>query len=160
MEAPKKFSDLMGEVKALPASARAFEGPPELNQVRVAAVSPLRISYVDGGLTARATDTPPSVVRQLVHGPLLPYSTLDLHGLSVIEASAELRAMIPSARRKGLRCLVVISGRGIHSPGGIPTIAELVVTELSVTLAAHVLAFRTAPPRFGGEGALIVRLRP
>jgi DNA-nicking Smr family endonuclease len=83
-----------------------------------------------------------------------------LHGLTAARASAELRVTVPAARRQGLRCLVVISGRGIHSPGGHSTIAELVVTELSVTLAAHVLAFRTAPPRFGGEGALVVRLRP
>jgi DNA-nicking Smr family endonuclease len=41
-----------------------------------------------------------------------------------------------------------------------PVLPEVAVECLSEALADHVLAFATAPSKWGGLGALIVRLRP
>jgi DNA-nicking Smr family endonuclease len=57
--------------------------------------------------------------------------------------------------------VLVIVGKGKHSPGGRAILRQEVATWLSRPPAAqHVLAFRTAPAALGGTGGVTVLLAP
>ncbi|GFR47969.1 hypothetical protein Agub_g9793 [Astrephomene gubernaculifera] len=49
-----------------------------------------------------------------------PPGELDLHGLRVTEAVAEVQKAISRARKDGQQQLVLIVGRGLHSADGVP----------------------------------------
>ena len=42
-------------------------------------------------------------------------ATIDLHGLTVAEAQEQLRSLFIDAHRKGLKKVLIIHGKGIHS---------------------------------------------
>jgi len=84
---------------------------------------------------------------------------IDLHGLSAAEARRELTAELQEAFAEGVRGVLVVHGRGVHSEGG-PVLKGGVVDWLTgPPLASLVLAFATAQPRDGGAGASYVLLR-
>jgi DNA-nicking Smr family endonuclease len=71
-----------------------------------------------------------------------------------------IASRIESARARGLRCVVLIHGRGRRSETGESVLRESVPGWLSkAPCATHVLAFAPAPKRLGGEGATLVLLR-
>ena len=85
---------------------------------------------------------------------------LDLHGLSRDEAKAEVVRFVTEARRDGERCVLIITGRGKSSPGGVSVLRETLPRWLSrQPLHAHILAFATARQVDGGPGAFYVLLR-
>jgi DNA-nicking Smr family endonuclease len=90
-----------------------------------------------------------------------PRATLDLHGESAETARRRL-ALFLAAERTSVRALVlVIVGKGRHSPDGHAVLREEIAAWLSTPpAAAHVLAFRTAPRELGGSGAVLVLLAP
>src|SRR5262249_38955368 len=84
---------------------------------------------------------------------------LDLHGLTAAEARRELERELRDAQAAGVRCVLVVHGRGLHSDAG-PVLRDGVLTWLTAEpLAARVLAFASALPRDGGAGASYVLLR-
>jgi len=83
-----------------------------------------------------------------------------LHRKSAAEARLELGQAVREARRAGVRCLLVVCGQGKHSSAEGPVLPEVAVECLSETLADEILAFTSAPRKWGGLGALLVRLRP
>jgi DNA-nicking Smr family endonuclease len=84
---------------------------------------------------------------------------IDLHGLTAPEARRELESELQDAFAAGVRCVLVIHGRGLHSDTG-PVLRDGVVGWLTGgRLAALVLAFASAQPRDGGPGASYVLLR-
>lgn len=84
---------------------------------------------------------------------------LDLHGLVAAEARRALRAELERASKAGLRCLLVIHGRGLHSEG-FALLREGVMEWLTAPpLAGLVMAFASARPEHGGSGATYVLLR-
>lgn len=85
-----------------------------------------------------------------------PAATLDLHRLKAAQAQARLLAFLEAERAHARRLVLVIVGKGRHSPGG----QGILRAEIADWLAAspHVLAFETAPPRLGGDGAVLVAL--
>ena len=66
---------------------------------------------------------------------------------------------VRQARQDGVSCLLVVCGRGKHSGADGPVLPDVAAERLSEELASEILAFCTAPRKWGGEGALIVRLR-
>ncbi|MEN8159592.1 MAG: Smr/MutS family protein [Myxococcota bacterium] len=84
---------------------------------------------------------------------------VDLHGLVAAEAKRLLARELTSAQTEGLRCVLVIHGRGLHSEDG-PVLREGVVAWLTTEpLARRVMAFASARPEHGGPGASYVLLR-
>lgn len=120
---------------------------------------PLIVETVNDIVMGRSVDTPLRVAQELRRGPPVPTRELDLHRMSAAQARSALATTVRQARADGMRSLVVICGQGKHSGRAGAVLPAVVVEQLSEALAAHVLAFRTAPPRFGGAGAVIVRLR-
>jgi DNA-nicking Smr family endonuclease len=83
---------------------------------------------------------------------------LDLHGLRTDEAREALGQFIRQAQRDGARCVRVVHGKGLGSPGRMPVLKGRVLSWL--VQKQEVLAFVQARPVDGGAGALIVLLQP
>ena len=83
---------------------------------------------------------------------------LDLHGLRVDEAREALGEFVRQAHKAGLRCLRIVHGKGLGSPGKSPVLNSRVQRWL--VQKSEVLAFVQARPMDGGAGALVVLLQP
>ena len=113
----------------------------------------------DGTVLGRRKKAHPSISHALRDPQLEIEAECDLHGMTAPEADREVLRFVRDRQRRGDRWVLIIVGKGLHSPGGKGTLKEHVVGTLSKRAAArYVLAFRTAPGRHGGAGALAVRL--
>lgn len=100
------------------------------------------------------------LLAQLRRGEFAHRRHLDLHGHSQEEARLTLAKFIADARKGGERCVLVVTGRGRSSPGGISVLREALPRWLSRhPNRPHVLAFCTAQAHDGGAGAFYVLLR-
>jgi DNA-nicking Smr family endonuclease len=112
----------------------------------------------DDGLSFRRADIGVEVVRKLRRGVWATQAQLDLHGLRRDAARAAVAAFLRDAARSGLRCVRVIHGKGNGSPGREPVLKAKVKAWL--VQKEEVIAFVQARPADGGNGALLVLLRP
>ena len=113
----------------------------------------------NGIVSGRRANTHASILDRLEDPHLEVDAECDLHGFTAREADREVLRFVQSSQRTGLRWVRIIVGKGLHSKGGTGTLRDHVVGALSQRSAArYVLAFRTAPQRLGGTGALTVRL--
>jgi DNA-nicking Smr family endonuclease len=84
---------------------------------------------------------------------------LDLHGMTQFEAHRALFAFVHASRAAGLRCVLVITGRGF-GPNGPGVLKSSVPRWLEQpVLRRQLLAIAPAQPHHGGAGALYVLLR-
>jgi DNA-nicking Smr family endonuclease len=99
--------------------------------------------------------------RALKSGDTAVEARLDLHGLSRERALAALERFVAGARADGRRAVLVIHGRGAHSGDARPVLKPLVWRWLAAAPAASaaVLAFASARPAQGGDGATLLLLR-
>jgi DNA-nicking Smr family endonuclease len=105
---------------------------------------------------------------RMIRGKLDPEARIDLHGLTLAEAQPALASFILSSRTRGLRLVLVITGKGRTRPaddlGPIPRRPGALKVEVprwlrSGPLALSVLEVREAHHRHGGTGAYYVYLR-
>jgi DNA-nicking Smr family endonuclease len=98
------------------------------------------------------------LAERLKRGRLPIQSSLDLHGLTQAEAHAAVEGFIARAADRGLRTVLIVTGKGRRDGGGIlKTALPRWLNEAS--LRGHVLALAEARPEHGGAGALYVLLR-
>jgi DNA-nicking Smr family endonuclease len=97
------------------------------------------------------------VVRKLRRGVWVIQAQIDLHGLRRDEARERLGAFLREAVAEGARCVRVVHGKGLGSPGREPVLKGKVRAWL--VQKNEVLAFAQARPSDGGHGALVVLLR-
>jgi DNA-nicking Smr family endonuclease len=107
-------------------------------------------SYLHSGLAL-------SVLRDLRRGRWVIQDEIDLHGLNREEARRALAAFLAQSLKRGLRCVRVIHGKGLGSPGREAILRRLVRGWLMQK--NEVLAYCQAKPQDGGEGAVITLLR-
>lgn len=98
------------------------------------------------------------VLRKLRRGHWVVQDAVDLHGLNRIQAHARLVEFIGSCLRRGLRCVRIVHGKGLRSPGREPVLKRNVLQWLA--RRDEVLAFCQAPGNQGGGGALLLLLKP
>lgn len=110
----------------------------------------------DEGLSFRRRHLAPEVLRRLRRGDWAIQAELDLHGLTRDAARAALGDFLRSSRRRGVRCVRVVHGKGHGSPGRVPVLKTKVRAWLVQSQA--VLAFVQARASDGGHGALVVLL--
>lgn len=110
----------------------------------------------DDGLSFRRPDIGPDVVSKLRRGHWSIQGELDLHGLRRDEAREVLSAFIRQAHQHSRRCLRVVHGKGLGSPGREPVLKSKVQRWLAQR--QEVIAFTQASGPQGGAGALIVLL--
>ena len=111
---------------------------------------------VDDLLSFRRPGIGPDVTRKLRRGDWSIQRQLDLHGLRRDEARERLSFFIREAHKQGIRCVRVVHGKGLGSPGKAPVLKSRVHSWL--VQKQEVLAFVQAKPADGGGGALVVLL--
>ena len=112
----------------------------------------------DDQLSFRRPGIGVEVTRRLRSGHWSIQRQLDLHGLRVDEAREALGDFIRHAHKTGMRCVRVVHGKGLGSPGKSPVLKSRVQRWL--VQKNEVLAFVQARPMDGGAGALVVLLQP
>ncbi len=112
------------------------------------------------GVEAKRKGASDRTLLLLLRGELTPEARVDLHGLVRTDALRVVRQFLKDARARARLTVLIIHGKGAHSEGGIGVLEEACVEALTTGGSApYVEAFATAPPKFGGRGAILVRLR-
>ncbi len=161
--------------------AAAVAGPPrEVPPARAAkasvsnpaalAMRPLQPVFQAPGLTGLDRRT----AQKLTRGKVAIDAKIDLHGLGVEEARHHLLQFLATARLRGHRTILVITGKGASPYAGatlhgrthfdVPERQGRLRRRLPQWIAEqefgqHVTGFQPAHPRHGGGGAFYVRLR-
>jgi DNA-nicking Smr family endonuclease len=112
----------------------------------------------DDMLSFRRPGIGTDVTRRLRRGEWSLQGQIDLHGLRREEAREHLAHFIREAHKQGLRCVRVVHGKGLGSPGKASVLKSRVHSWL--VQKQEVLAFVQAKPAEGGAGALMVLLVP
>ncbi len=111
-------------------------------------------------VSGRSSGVNDKLMGQLSRGEFPPGRKLDLHGLTKNEAYHELKRLIAGSRRDGLRAVLVVTGRGHHSPDGQSVLKQALPGWLTKPpISSHTLAFSTAPKHLGSTGAFIILLK-
>lgn len=167
------FRQAVGPVQPLRAQERALPQPrkpaplPRQRQRDEAAVLAEALSDefdastlldTDEHLSYRRAGIGPDVTRKLRRGHWAIQAQIDLHGLRREQAREQLARFIREAQQQGLRCVRVVHGKGLGSPGKTPVLKGRVQGWLAQK--KEVLAFVQARPAEGGAGALVVLLQP
>lgn len=113
---------------------------------------------VDDALSFRRPGVGLDVTRKLRKGHWSIQREIDLHGLRRDDAREALAGFIREAHRHGVRCVRVVHGKGLGSPGKTPVLKGKVQSWL--VQKKEVLAFVQARGDEGGAGALVVLLKP
>jgi DNA-nicking Smr family endonuclease len=99
-------------------------------------------------------------MKKLRKGDFSYQDYVDLHGLNRAEARERTIHFIRRSFGVGLRCVLVVSGRGLNSQDKQPVLKKGLVTWLTqAPLKRIVLAFTSARAHDGGAGAFYVLLR-
>lgn len=161
----KSFAELIGKIKDIPRGPTQTKNPPP---------KPERLRQTTADSTTSGFHFPdPSEPRlgasrgvskaallALRRGDPEPEERIDLHGLRREGTERLIAGRLASARARGLRCVIVIHGRGHGSKDSEAVLRNAVPEWLSRSpCAAQTRAFAPAPPRLGGEGAMLVLLR-
>lgn len=100
------------------------------------------------------------IFQQLRAGRFSYEGHMDMHGLNAEQAYENLLFFLRESYHLGRRCVLLVTGRGRNSPGGLSVLKQEIQTWLTrEPLRRVVLAFSTAQPKDGGAGALYVLLR-
>ena len=167
------FENAVGKVQRLPTVARADLRRPaplaSILQHELDAQAALQESLsdefdvsslldTDQDLSFRRPGVGADVVQKLRKGQWSIQRQVDLHGLRSDEAREAMGRFIRDAHKQGLRCVRVVHGKGLGSPGKAPVLKDKVLRWL--VQKAEVIAFVQAPPNKGGAGAVLVLLAP
>jgi len=118
------------------------------------------ISFSDEYMVGAVPGVGPRIMKRLKRGEFSVQDYIDLHGLKKKEAEDVVREFIIKSYQRGLRCVLIVHGRGLGSVDHQPAIKrELPVWFKRGMLKRIVLAFVTARPCDGGAGALYVLLK-
>jgi DNA-nicking Smr family endonuclease len=113
---------------------------------------------IDDALSFRRPGIGTDVTRKLRRGAWSLQGEIDLHGLRREDAREALAAFIRESHKRGWRCVRVVHGKGLGSPGKTPVLKGKVQGWL--IQKNEVLAFVQARGDEGGAGALVVLLKP
>ena len=151
---------------AAEAPAKAPEAKPKTAksaQIKRAAPRPAPPAPVKPAAPAlrhgRAAGVDRRSAQRLTRGQLPVEAALDLHGYSQDQAHAALERFLSEVQARGLRCVLVITGKGTAKEAGGVLRAQVPRWLNEPVNRARVLAFDYAQPKDGGLGALYVLIR-
>jgi DNA-nicking Smr family endonuclease len=177
-----EFRSAVKDVKPMPESDRYVWRPAQEAELRASATGQRPRSYqeevdavlresmlsdqfdVDGlldedpTLSWAAPGVGPDVVKKLRKRHWQVEDELDLHGYTRDLARRLVDAFLRRSAKRGVRCVRIIHGIGYGSAGGEPVLRGMVHSWLVQT--AETVAFCVANRADGGNGALVVLLRP
>jgi DNA-nicking Smr family endonuclease len=112
--------------------------------------------YIEGAVQGFDRRT----LRSLRRGEIAIQGHIDLHGMTRDEARDAVARFVKGAHGRGLRCVLIVHGRGLNSKDQIPVLKEKLKAWLTRgSIGTKVLAFASARPYDGGAGAVYVLLR-
>jgi DNA-nicking Smr family endonuclease len=118
------------------------------------------IRFSDQFIRGRAEGVSNETVQKLEAGEFAVRSHVDLHGMPLDDARVVVDEFLAERQRSGDRCVLIITGKGRNSPRQVGVLREGIPQWLARGPSSRrVLAFVTARPCDGGEGALYVLLR-
>ncbi|HEX5079902.1 MAG TPA: Smr/MutS family protein [Geminicoccaceae bacterium] len=94
---------------------------------------------------------------RLRRGQVVIDESIDLHGLTQEQAHEQLGRFLGDAQARGLRCLLVVTGKGLVHGGVLRHMVPRWLNEGANR--ARVLAYAPAQPKHGGAGALYLLIR-
>lgn len=154
------FRAAVGDVQPLPEQNRTELQKPRKPLPRVPSTPP----PIPDTLSDFAAENAPDVflrnglsrmiLRKLRRGHWPVEESLDLHGNTGDAARILLQEFLHEAAQRGLRCVLVIHGKGMNSPGGSAVLRRL--TRHWLAQRPDVLAYCDALPTDGGSGAVLV----
>ena len=158
------FRAAVGAVQALPEQNRIEpQKPPRKTLPRAATPPPAIPDTLSDSGTENAPDEflrnglPRMTLRKMRRGHWPVQDSLDLHGNTGDAARKLLQEFLHEAAQRGLRCVLVIHGKGMNSRGGEAVLRKL--TRHWLAQRPDVLAYCDAPPGGGGSGAALVLLK-
>ena len=86
-----------------------------------------------------------------------PDISLDLHGYTLYSAKLLLQKFISNCYEKNIRNVLIITGKGQNNKGALKEEVPKWLTDKPVN--QYVINFNMAPSQFGGEGALLLRIK-
>jgi DNA-nicking Smr family endonuclease len=117
------------------------------------------LTHIDGNesLSYRTSGVRKKEMLRLKRGNIKINFEIDLHGLTQNEAHDKLESLITMHAREGLKCGIVIHGKGLRSENNEPKLKMLT----NQILRSHhcVIAFNSATAKDGGAGAVYVLLK-
>ncbi|HBZ70973.1 MAG TPA: DNA mismatch repair protein MutS [Deltaproteobacteria bacterium] len=148
-----------GAVLARPSSRTATKPAPRVREESPPEQHPFQIVTSGERVEGVAVGVDRAWLRRLRAGDVRVESRVDLHGLNARSAHVAVRRALERAHADGRRCVLVVHGRGLHSPEG-PVLRAFLLRWLTESrVAPIVMAFASARPRDGGDGATYVLLR-
>lgn len=133
---------------------------PESNETDFAADEHFDVRFSDLYIRGRASGVSRETVDRLSRGEFAVRSHVDLHGMAFDDARVVVDRFLVESQKRGERCVLVITGKGKNSPGQRAVLREKIPEWMARGPSSRrVLAFVTARPCDGGEGALYVLLR-
>lgn len=117
----------------------------------------LETLYQEDRMAFLADGLQKNVLKKLRSGHYGLDADIDLHGLNSRQAFQQLLRFLHDCVERGCRCVLIVHGKGYHSPDLQPVLKN----DINLWLRRHqdVQAFCSAPARAGGAGALLVLLR-
>lgn len=113
------------------------------------------IEFDDDGLFLRP-GLPRDILRKLRRTHWVIQDHIDLHGMTGDEAVEATAEFLADCKRRGVRCVRIVHGKGLGSRGREPVLKRRV--RRSLMRRAEVLAYVEPRPVHGGSGAVIVLL--
>jgi DNA-nicking Smr family endonuclease len=118
------------------------------------------ISFTDEYIEGSVTGFSQKLMQQLKKGQFPVQDYVDLHGLTKQDAETRVRDFLIQSYRLGLRCVLIVHGRGLNSEDHIPVLKKRLPLWLNRgPINKIVLAFSTARSYDGGAGAVYVLLK-
>jgi len=99
----------------------------------------------------------PDILRKLRRGHWVIQDQLDLHGMLVDEARAYTAAFLNHCKKRGVRCVRIIHGKGLGSKNREPVLKNKLRGWLMQR--DEVIAYAQARQVDGGSGAVVVLLK-
>ena len=86
-----------------------------------------------------------------------PDGIIDLHGFKLQEAKLILKRFVLQAFNNNKRNILIITGKGLNKTGALKKEVPIWLNEREIKKI--LIRYENAPKSFGGEGALIIRLK-
>ena len=86
-----------------------------------------------------------------------PDGIIDLHGFNLIEAKLKLINFVFNSFNSDKRNILIITGKGLNKTGLLKKEVPIWLNEREIKKI--LISYENAPKSFGGEGALIIRLK-
>ena len=126
----------------------------------ISGAAEMDITFSDEYMEGCVRGFDPKLMQKLKEGLFPIQDFVDLHRLTQEAAELRIRDFLLNSHGRGLRCVLIVHGKGLNSENHIPVLKMRVPKWLSRgPVRKIILAFCTARPYDGGAGATYVLLK-